>query len=121
SQWHLKWSKGSRQLVHRYRALQGVEPNSLTRVVSRDPQRGQAMLSSDRSSRLGLETDCAGGAMPYSRSLRRPSSVIQSLVHGGDSTSLTSTRSKPASRSACPTLARMTSVAGQPAERKSVA
>ena len=38
---HLKYSNGSRQLVHLYDALHGVEPNSLTRCVCADEHRGQ--------------------------------------------------------------------------------
>jgi hypothetical protein len=54
-----------------------------------------------------------GGAMPNSRSLARPSSLIQSVVHAGDSTVCTSTTSYDVS-SADRTSREMTSVAGQP-------
>ncbi len=45
---HLKYSKGSRQSQHRYDALQAVEPNSLTRSVFSDVQRGQTTGPSRR-------------------------------------------------------------------------
>src|ERR671910_2708415 len=92
---HLKYSNGSRQLVQRYIALHGVDPNSLTRAVCFDEQRGQWIVGSLHK-RRGLSTDSAGGAMPYSRSFSRALSVSQSLVHGGASTESTRTLSKPA-------------------------
>lgn len=63
---HLKYSNGSRQLVHLYDALQGVDPNSLTRWVCADEQRGQCTVGCAHRLR-GLATDSAGGAIPYSR------------------------------------------------------
>ncbi len=41
-QWHLKWSKGSRQARQRQSDLQEVEPNAASCSVSAEPQRGQA-------------------------------------------------------------------------------
>src|SRR6188474_3338668 len=92
---HLKYSNGSRQLVHLYDALHGVDPNSLTRSVCCDEQRGQCTVGSLHN-RRGLSTDSAGGAIPYSRSFSRALSVSQSLVHGGASTASTRTDAKPA-------------------------
>jgi hypothetical protein len=92
---HLKYSNGSRQLVHRYIALHGVDPNSLTRSVCFDEQRGQCTVGSLHN-RRGLSTDSAGGAIPYSRNFSRALSVSQSLVHGGASTESTRTDAKPA-------------------------
>ena len=60
---HLKYSKGSRHALHLYDALQGVEPNSLTRVVSTAEQRGQDTFSPG-ARRLCLLALPAGGAMP---------------------------------------------------------
>ncbi len=55
-----------------------------------------------------------GGAMPCSASLRRPASVIQSVVHGGSRTVRISTRAYPASRSRAATSARISAMAGHP-------
>ena len=65
---HLKYSKGSRQLEQRYKALHGVEANSLTLEVCIDAQRGHATVGS-RHNCFGLLTECAGGAMPYSKTI----------------------------------------------------
>ena len=93
---HLKYSNGSRQPVHRYSALQGVDANSLTRCVCADEHRGHCTAGSPNN-RRGLLTDSAGGAMPYSRNFSRALSLSQSLVHGGDSTESTRTVAYPAS------------------------
>lgn len=79
---HLKYSKGSRQLEQRYRALHGVEANSLILMVWADAQRGHVTFGS-RHKCFRLLTECAGGAMPYSVSLARALSVSQSLVQAG--------------------------------------
>src|ERR1044072_7981988 len=92
---HLKYSNGSRQLVHLYDALHGVDANSLTRCVCFDEHRGQCTVGSLHS-RRALSTDSAGGAMPYSRSFSRALCVSQSLVQGGASTASTRTVSNPA-------------------------
>src|SRR5262245_8407109 len=110
---HLKYSKGSRQVVQRYSALHGVDANSLSRSVRVDAQRGHAMLGSLNRWR-GLATVCAGGAIPYSRSLLRPSGDSQSLVHAGDSTVSMRTFACPAAVSFSRIEPWMTSVAGQP-------
>ena len=55
-----------------------------------------------------------GGAMPYSRSLRRPSALIQSVLQGGASTVRTSASGKPPCASARRTSSAITRVAGQP-------
>src|SRR5271166_2206317 len=103
---HLKDSKGSKHEQQRCNALQGVEPNWLMRSVFKDWQRGQA---------AGLSARVAGGgAMPYSASLRCPSGVIHALDHAGESTVVTSTGPRSASRSARSTECRMASTAGQP-------
>jgi hypothetical protein len=47
--------------VQRHNALQAVEPNSETFSVSREPQCGQATLSSPKSARR--EARAAGGAV----------------------------------------------------------
>ncbi len=53
SQWHLKRSNGSRQVLQRHCALHGVEPKRLTSSVSRDPHSGHSALA-----------EGSGGAMP---------------------------------------------------------
>ena len=55
-----------------------------------------------------------GGAMPYSRSLRRPVSLIQSVVQAGARRIVMRAAPKPAAASAVRQSAAMTSVAGQP-------
>src|SRR5699024_3795892 len=55
-----------------------------------------------------------GGAIPYSSSLRLPSSDIQSVVHAGVSTRLTSASWYAAAASAAVTSAEMVYMAGQP-------
>jgi hypothetical protein len=52
--------------------------------------------------------------MPYSRSLRRPSSLIQSVVQAGARCIVMVTGPRPAAVMASTTLWLMTSVAGQP-------
>src|SRR5271170_7995714 len=112
-QMHLKYSNGSRQARQRCSALHGVEPNSLMHSVSVDVQRGQATGVGPRRISRMEEADLCGGTMPYSNNLRRPSTLIQSLVHAGCSTLLTSKAPIAASRSADSTERRITSVAGQ--------
>ena len=79
--------------------MHGVEPNRLISRVSVDPHRGHRTDS-------GIETGPApgrragGGAMPYSRSFRFPSSLIQSVVQAGESTVRTVTSCQPAARKA---------------------
>src|SRR5699024_5100320 len=55
-----------------------------------------------------------GGAMPYSSSLRLPSSDIQSVVQAGVSTRSTLASWYPAAANALVTSAEMVSMAGQP-------
>ena len=55
-----------------------------------------------------------GGAMPASASLRRPASLIQSVLQAGENTVRTSTRAYPAPVSAAPMSWRISSMAGQP-------
>ena len=50
-----------------------------------------------RTARLGRRRG-GGGAMPYSRSLRRPASLIQSVVQAGDSTVRTRRLRQPGAR-----------------------
>src|SRR5690242_21638517 len=91
-------SKGSRQLSQRNSALHAVAPNAAVRVVSAEPQRGQATGSHRvRVSGTGPERAGAawGGAIPAADSLLRPSAVIQSLLQAGASTVRTSTSAKP--------------------------
>src|SRR5262245_28520222 len=92
---HLKYSNGSRQCVHLYDALHGVDPNSLTRCVCFDEHRGHCTVGSLHK-RRGLSTDSAGGAIPYSRSFSRALAVSQSLLQGGASTESTRTVANPA-------------------------
>ena len=62
---HLKYSKGSAHELHRYSALQAVEPNWLITSVFSEPHLGQVIV-------LGLEAKSVplsalpftGGAMP---------------------------------------------------------
>ena len=96
----LKESKGSAQDRQVHSALQGVEPKWLISRVSGEPQCGQR---TENASITGPSVACAagpGGAIPYSRSLRRPLSLIQSVVHAGASTVRTRTWSAPARRRA---------------------
>jgi len=92
--------------------LQAVEPNSEILAVAVEPHFGQATVSSANSERARAPR--AGGAMPYSCSLRRPVSVISSVDHGGDSTVSTRAFAMPASASAASTASLMACVAGQP-------
>jgi hypothetical protein len=87
--------------------------------VSGEPHSGQSARRGEGPSCSGIgpagRTGAVpGGAMPASASFRRPSGVIQSVLHGGDSTVRTSTCPYPASCSACTRSARMTPIAGQP-------
>ncbi len=52
--------------------------------------------------------------MPYSTSLRRPSSVSQSVVQAGDSTVRTVASGMPARSSATPISTAIMFIAGQP-------
>ena len=110
---HLKYSKGSRQLLHLYEALHAVEPNSLTTDVSVESQRGHAIARVPCSSSRLLPPS-AGGAIPYSRSFILPASLIQSVVQAGDRTRSIRTFSTPCLSKASITLCSMTSVAGHP-------
>src|SRR5688572_15044493 len=110
---HLKYSNGSRQLEQRYKALQGVEANSLSFDVCVEAQRGQVTFGS-RHKCFGLPTECAGGAMPYSLSLARALSVSQSLVQAGANTDSTLGSRKPSASSRDRMELAITSVAGQP-------
>ena len=75
--------------MHTQSDLQAVEPKWLDSRVSWLPHCGQrGAMAID----TGAAESCRpGGAMPYSWSLTRASSLIQSVVHGGDSTNSTST------------------------------
>jgi len=110
---HLKYSKGSRQSQHLYDALQAVEPNSLTTAVFSESHRGQA-IPRWPCNNSRLLAPCSGGAIPYSLSFVLPSSLIQSVVQGGESTLLIETPSTPCLRNASMTLCSITSVAGHP-------
>ncbi len=52
--------------------------------------------------------------MPASASFLRPRSLIQSVVHAGDSTVRTRTSAYPAARRAVERSARMAAIAGHP-------
>ena len=90
-QMHLKYSKGSRQARQRCSALQGVEPNSLMHSVSREWQRGQRTrpIAAQHVAHGSIRIAPAARCRKLS-SLRRPRAVIQSLLHAGDSTVVTS-------------------------------
>src|SRR5688572_16882331 len=109
---HLKYSNGSKHATHLYSALHGVDANSLMRSVCEDAQRGHCTIGS-RNKWRGLATECAGGAIPYSRSFSRALGVSQSLLHGGESTESTRAAT-PASLSRSLIEAWITSVAGHP-------
>src|SRR6516162_9973692 len=109
----LKESYGSAHDRQVHSDLHGVEPKRLISRVSVEPQRGQRAESASRTGPAGRAAG-PGGAIPNSRSLVRPAWLIQSVVHGGDSTVRTRTRSAPARRRAACTSAAMTAVAGQP-------
>src|SRR3569832_560443 len=114
----LKCSKGSRHDMQRYSDLHAVDPKADSFSVCRLPQCGHAIaLDWWLIRRMGA---CAsgmagpGGAMPYSRNLRLPSSLIQSVVHAGARRSVARAGPRPSSRIADSTLHSITSVAGQP-------
>src|SRR5689334_6724359 len=93
----LKCSNGSPQARHLYSALHAVDPYADSRSVLLLSQRGHGSASVLRRKRIGAPCSAAtgpGGAMPYSRSLRRPSALIQSVVQAGARCSRTSMRSK---------------------------
>src|SRR5258708_6921860 len=91
---HLELSKGSRQARRRQGALQAVEPNSDTRSVSFEPQRGQA-TSAEASNSARLPDRRPGGEMPEAASFSRAASLMRSVVQIGVLVSLTRTSSKP--------------------------
>src|SRR5580700_996571 len=109
----LKESKGSAQDRQVHRDLQGVEPKRLISRVSAEPQRGQRAARVRATGRPGCAAG-PGGAMPNSRSLARPGTVIQSVVQGGDSTVRTRTSAAPDRSRTARASAAMTAVAGQP-------
>src|SRR5205085_12381777 len=114
----LKCSKGSRQATQRYSALHAVEPNAASFSVCTLPQCGHAIFSSlRRKMRIGDVPSGIvgpGGAMPYCRSLRLPSSRVQSVVHAGARRSVARAGPRPSASMAANTFCSMTSVAGQP-------
>ncbi len=75
---------------------------------------GAAPRGTSRITATPDDATAPGGAIPYSRSLRRPSALIQSVLHGGASTIRTSASAKPPSASARRTSSAITRVAGQP-------
>jgi hypothetical protein len=112
-----KWSNGSRQPRHRHIALHDVEPKRVSSSVSAEPHCGHATCSTGRrpsGTSTGPSARDAGGAIPYASSLRRPSSVIQSVVQAGDSTVRSSTSSHPCRARAARTSASISCMAGQP-------
>ncbi len=85
---HLKYSKGSKQLVQRYIALQAVEPNSLIRSVWVESHLGHATIGeSPSNAALPVGALPTGGAIPYSFNFNRAVGDIQSLVQAGLNTS----------------------------------
>src|SRR5262245_18836486 len=102
-------------------ALHAVEPNLLTSRLGGQPHRGQRGEHATWTGpepgrgpdRLWSPTG-AGGAIPASTSLRRPSSVIQSVVQAGESSVRTSTAVAPRVSTASRTSAAIASIAGQP-------
>ena len=88
----LKWSKGSRQARHTHSDLQAVEPKRLELPGVRDCRTAGSARTA--SSPTGPSRARAGGPAARCRtraSLRRPSSLIQSVVQAGLSTNSTST------------------------------
>ena len=80
----LKWSKGSRHVLHRHSDLQAVEPNRLSSWVSGLPHCGQR---TERATGTGPDP-CArpradGRRDAVGLELAAPSSLIQSVVHAG--------------------------------------
>ncbi len=110
---HLKASNGSWQASHRHSDLQGVEPNSEINEVSDDPHLGH-VISCDPNSKARFPAAFVGGAMPYARSLRRPSSLMSSVLHAGERTVSTRTPATALRASAASTSDRMVTVAGHP-------
>ena len=116
----LTCSNGSAQERQRRRAVQAVGPNRDTSSVSAAPHCGHATVCDGGVSVSGMGAPAAfgpirsGGATPASASLRRPSSEIQSVDHGGLKVVRTSTASYPASCRAARRSSRIASSAGQP-------
>ena len=79
------------QLVHVYKALQAVAPNSLLSWVSLEPHRGQGTESIAILKWHVPQAVPCGGAMPYWRNFSLASSLSQSVVHAGVYTVFTST------------------------------
>ena len=89
AQWHLKRSNGSRQDLQRHCALHGVAPKRLTSSVSVDPHCGHSAVA-----------DGSAGRSRRPGAARGRARVIQSVVHGGNSTRSMCTSPKPALSSA---------------------
>src|SRR5581483_2032920 len=98
-------------VTQRHKALHGVDPKPASCSTSDEPQRGQD--AGVPTSTSGSMTRPSGGAMPNPRSLPFAASLIQSVVHAGDSCVRTSTSSYDDSN-AVRTSRAITSVAGQP-------
>lgn len=67
------------QSLHWYKALHAVDPNWLNNFVSADLHCGHIGGVSE------ITPDIFGGAIPYLFSFIFPASVIQSVVHAGES------------------------------------
>ena len=80
--------------------------------VFAEPQFGHSTTSAPNRARRPPPR--CGGATPYSRSLRRPSSVIQSVVQAGFSTVRTRPPTMPAFSSATSISNWIMFIAGQP-------
>src|SRR5690606_13085135 len=107
-------SNGSRHSSHEYSALQLVDPNRDNSRVFNEPHCGHFTDSANRTGPAATAALPVGAAMPYSASLRLPSSDIQSVVHAGDSTSSITGFSKPADTRAEWMSSRIVSIAGHP-------
>ena len=68
--------------MHRYCALQAVEPNSESFSVLFEEHLGHSTFT--LPNRPILDDALTGGVIPNFLSFSRPTSLIQSVVHGGD-------------------------------------
>jgi hypothetical protein len=93
---------------------EGRQPLGLQAVAARAGDGGGRAAATRRIGTPAPASTGPGGAMPYARSLRRPSSLIQSVVQAGARCIVMVTGPRPAAVMASTTLWLMTSVAGQP-------
>src|SRR5690606_19603867 len=115
----LRCSNGSAHSRQRYSALHAVPLKRESCSAAVLPHRGHRTVADGGLSTSGTGPAAGrgagpGGAIPASASLRLPSELIQSLLHGGCRTTRTSTSGYPAVVSARTRSSRMVSMAGQP-------